>query len=38
MKQAKYTFSPLDKPSGKQIKEIENQGEKQINTLEKHGK
>ena len=33
MEQAKFTYSPLGKTSEKQIKTIENQGEKQIKSL-----
>ena len=38
MEQAKFTYSPLGKAFGKQIKTIENQGEKQIKALEEYGK
>ena len=33
IEQAKFTYSPLGKAFEKQIKTIEDQGEKQINTL-----
>ena len=36
--QAKFTYSPLSKTFEKQIKTTEDQGEKQIKALEKHGK
>ena len=38
MEQAKFTYSPLGKAFEKQIKTIENQGEKQIKATEEHGK
>ena len=38
IEQAKFTYSPLDKLFGKQIKTIEDQEEKQRKVLEKHGK
>ena len=34
IEQAKFTYSPLGKVSEKQIKTIEDQGEKQVNALE----
>ena len=38
IQQANFTYSPLGKAFGKQIKRIEDQGEKQIKVLEEHGK
>ena len=38
MKQDKFTYSPLGKAFGKQIKTIEGQGEIQIQALERHWK
>ena len=38
IKQAKFTYSPLGKSFEKQIKTIEDQGEKQTKTLEDHRK
>ena len=38
IEQAKFTYSPLVKAFEKQIKTIENQGEKQIKALQEHGK
>ena len=38
MEQAKFTYSPLGKAFEKQIKIIEDQGEKQKKALEEHGK
>ena len=38
IEQVKITYSPLGKTFGKQVKTIENQGEKQIKTLEEDGK
>ena len=38
IEQAKFTYSPLCKAFGKQIKIIEDQGEKQIKATEEHGK
>ena len=38
IEQAKFTYNPLGKAFEKQIKTIEDQREKQIKTLEKHGK
>ena len=37
-KQAKFTYSLLGKPSEKQVKTIEYQGEKQIKITEDHEK
>ena len=34
MEQAKFAYSPLEKPFEKQTKTIEKQGEKQINAIE----
>ena len=38
VEQAKFTYSPLGKAFEKQIKTIEEQGEKSIKVLEKHRK
>ena len=38
IQQAKFTYSPLEKPLEKQSKKIEDKGEKQVNAIEKHGK
>ena len=38
IQQANFTYSPLGKAFGKQIKRIEDQGEKQIKVLEEHAK
>ena len=38
IEQAKFTYFPLGKAFENQIKRIRDQGEKQINTLEMHGK
>ena len=38
IKQAKFTYSPLGKAFEKQIKTIEDQGEKQIKALKEHRK
>ena len=38
LEQAKFTYSPLGKEFEKKIKAIEDQEEKQIKALEKHGK
>ena len=38
IKQAKFTYSPLGKAFAKQTKTTEDQEEKQIEALEKHGK
>ena len=38
IEQAKFTYTPLGKAFEKQTKTIEDQLEKQIKTLEKHGK
>ena len=38
IEQTKFTYSPLVKDLEKQTKTIEDQGEKQIKALEKHGK
>ena len=35
IEQTKFTYSPLGKPFDKQIKTIEDQGEKQVEALEK---
>ena len=37
VEQTKFTYSPLGKAFGKQIKAIEDQGEKQIKAIEDHG-
>ena len=37
IEQTKFTYSPLGKAFGKQIKEIEDHGEKQIKAIEDHG-
>ena len=37
IEQAKFTYSPLGRAFEKQIKTIENQGEKQIKALEERG-
>ena len=38
IEQANFTYSPIGKLLQKQIKKIEDQGEKQIEALEEHGK
>ena len=38
IEQPKFTYFPLGKAFKKQTKAIEDQGEKQIKTFEKHGK
>ena len=38
IEQAKFTYSPLGKAFEKQVKIIEDQGQKQIKALEEHGK
>ena len=38
IEQAKFTYSPLGNGFEKQIKTIENQGEKPIKAIEVHGK
>ena len=38
IEQAKFPYSPLSKAFQKQITVVKGQGEKQIKTLEEHGK
>ena len=38
IEQVKFTYSPIGKALKKQIKTIENQGEKQIKAIKEHGK
>ena len=38
IEQVKFTYSPLGKALYKQTETIEDQGKKQINTFEEHGK
>ena len=38
IKQAKFTYSPLDKAFEEQITTIKDQGERQLKVLEEHGK
>ena len=38
IEQAKFTYSPLDKAFQEQSKWIEDQGEKQVDAIENHGK
>ena len=38
IEQAKFTYSPLGKVLGKQWKTIEDQGKKEVEAIEEHGK